>query len=223
MQATTAPAPALAPGTPTATTTTSDGKVIPLSVPQSETDVAALLSRRNDIRDEMNAASNRRRSIVNEIRSSPEGVARSGLEQRVALIDKGLLQMENELTNISNQLDAAPAELIPISRALNPNQEYDRGFDDGVGAGIGGSTVFLAALFGYLWLRRRRKRKKNPEQNRTADSPRLERVEQAVEAIAIEVERISEGQRFVTRLLSESPEGALVKNRIAQPAAASQQ
>ena len=32
---------------------------------------------------------------------------------------------------------------------------------------------------------------------------RLERIEQAVDAIAIEVERVSEGQRFVTRLFSE--------------------
>jgi hypothetical protein len=32
---------------------------------------------------------------------------------------------------------------------------------------------------------------------------RLARLEQAVEAIAIEVERISEGQRFTTKLLSE--------------------
>lgn len=32
---------------------------------------------------------------------------------------------------------------------------------------------------------------------------RLARIEQAVEAIAVEVERISEGQRFTTRLLSE--------------------
>jgi hypothetical protein len=31
----------------------------------------------------------------------------------------------------------------------------------------------------------------------------MERLEQGVEAIAIEVERISEGQRFVTKLLSE--------------------
>jgi hypothetical protein len=30
---------------------------------------------------------------------------------------------------------------------------------------------------------------------------RLERVEQAVESIAIEMERVSEGQRFVTKLL----------------------
>jgi hypothetical protein len=34
-----------------------------------------------------------------------------------------------------------------------------------------------------------------------ADRQRLERVEHAVEAIAVEVERISEGQRFTTRLL----------------------
>lgn len=37
---------------------------------------------------------------------------------------------------------------------------------------------------------------------------RLERIEQAVDAVALEVERISEGQRFTTKLLSEgkSPE-----------------
>ena len=34
-------------------------------------------------------------------------------------------------------------------------------------------------------------------------SARLERMEQAIEAIAVEVERISEGQRFTTKLLSE--------------------
>lgn len=32
---------------------------------------------------------------------------------------------------------------------------------------------------------------------------RLERMEQSLEAIALEVERISEGQRFTTKLLSE--------------------
>jgi hypothetical protein len=34
---------------------------------------------------------------------------------------------------------------------------------------------------------------------------RLERVSQAVEATAIEVERIGESQRFLTRLMSEQP------------------
>lgn len=38
---------------------------------------------------------------------------------------------------------------------------------------------------------------------------RLERIEQAVDAIAVEVERISEGQRFTTKLLSETRDKAL--------------
>jgi hypothetical protein len=36
-------------------------------------------------------------------------------------------------------------------------------------------------------------------------SPRLERLEQAMDAIAIEIERISEGQRFVTKVLLDRP------------------
>ena len=38
-------------------------------------------------------------------------------------------------------------------------------------------------------------------------SARLERMEQAIDTIAIEVERISEGQRFTTRLLAERTGG----------------
>ena len=47
------------------------------------------------------------------------------------------------------------------------------------------------------------------EELKRADRPllnaedRLARIEQAVDAIAVEVERISEGQRFTTKLLSE--------------------
>ena len=37
---------------------------------------------------------------------------------------------------------------------------------------------------------------------------RLERMEQAIDSVAIEVERISEGQRFTTKLLSERAGGA---------------
>ena len=39
---------------------------------------------------------------------------------------------------------------------------------------------------------------------------RLDRIERAVEAVAIEVERISEGQRFTTRLLSDRAASAIV-------------
>jgi hypothetical protein len=34
-------------------------------------------------------------------------------------------------------------------------------------------------------------------------APRLERIEQAIDAMAMEIERIAEGQRFVTKLLAD--------------------
>lgn len=67
------------------------------------------------------------------------------------------------------------------------------------------STVIIVAL-GVPIVRSMNRRKEleasrlpaDPEQGR-----RLERIEQAVEAMAVEIERISEGQRFVTKLLAE--------------------
>ena len=42
---------------------------------------------------------------------------------------------------------------------------------------------------------------------------RLDRIEQAVDAVAIEVERISEGQRFTTKLLSDRASEGLTPQR----------
>jgi len=41
------------------------------------------------------------------------------------------------------------------------------------------------------------------KQGLTTSDQRLARVEQAVESIAIEIERVSEGQRYVTKMLNE--------------------
>ena len=50
---------------------------------------------------------------------------------------------------------------------------------------------------------RREEAKGERESSPALSEARLARIEQAVEAIALEVERISEGQRFTTKLLSE--------------------
>lgn len=53
------------------------------------------------------------------------------------------------------------------------------------------------------------------KQSLASSAQRLERVEQAVESIATEIERVSEGQRYVTKLLNEraqpAPEGVQVR------------
>lgn len=70
------------------------------------------------------------------------------------------------------------------------------------------AIVAIFALAGVMlktWLTHR-ERMKGLSLTKPALAPtdeRLARLEQAVESIAIEVERISEGQRFVTKLMSE--------------------
>jgi hypothetical protein len=51
-------------------------------------------------------------------------------------------------------------------------------------------------------------RRSTPSQIPTEVSAQLSQLNQAVDAIALEVERISEGQRFTTRLLSEQRDAA---------------
>ena len=72
-------------------------------------------------------------------------------------------------------------------------------------------AIAIAIVFGITgwmlksWLSHQEKMKELSMTNQRLDSSdeRLVRVENAVESIAIEVERISEGQRYVTKLLNE--------------------
>jgi hypothetical protein len=74
------------------------------------------------------------------------------------------------------------------------------------------AVVFsIAAIMLKTWLSHRERMKglSITKQGSSPSDERLARVEQAVESIAIEVERIGEAQRFTTKLLSErAPEPA---------------
>jgi hypothetical protein len=66
-------------------------------------------------------------------------------------------------------------------------------------------VFFLAVLMpiSLAFARRiwRRSAKETPAAHSDMIAPRLERLEQAVDAVAIEIERIAEGQRFLTKVL----------------------
>ena len=74
------------------------------------------------------------------------------------------------------------------------------------------TTIVVIAL-GIPFIRALGKRWERSSQLPPPTSPditaRLERIEQAVEAVAIEVERIAEAQRFAAKLMAEQPKRAL--------------
>jgi hypothetical protein len=55
--------------------------------------------------------------------------------------------------------------------------------------------------------------KKDLPQLLANSTERFDRLERGMEAIAIEVERISEGQRFVTKMMSESRAPAIASEK----------
>ncbi|HTE46196.1 MAG TPA: hypothetical protein VK636_13175 [Gemmatimonadaceae bacterium] len=77
------------------------------------------------------------------------------------------------------------------------------------------TTIAVIAL-GIPLIRAISKRWDRPAQLPQTTSPdvtaRLERIEQAVEAVAIEVERIAESQRFAAKLMAEQQQRSLPRS-----------
>jgi hypothetical protein len=67
------------------------------------------------------------------------------------------------------------------------------------------AVTTIGVTFVRAWGRRLENPRRDRDESITPSdvAARLERMEQALDTIAIEIERISEGQRFTTKLLSE--------------------
>ncbi len=209
-------APVQSPRIPTSIVTTGpDGKTHTLPIPLTRADVRELTARRSAISDQLGNVSSRRTDLAKEISTTPDAASRVGLEDRLRLLDSRILQLETDLATTGQQLSAAPTGLLSETR--ESQSDPDEGFMDGVLAG--GFGVLGAASILFFFLRRRwRRRSRSLPQSTGVESARLERLENGMDAIAIEIERISEGQRFVTKLLSEAQPALDPKHRIAQPA-----
>jgi hypothetical protein len=65
------------------------------------------------------------------------------------------------------------------------------------------TAIVLVISIAAVTMKAIERRGVKPSRELTELGERLARIEQAMESVAIEVERISEGQRFTTRILSE--------------------
>ena len=173
------------PGTPAQT----------ITVPLSAGEVRELRARRSELLDQLQRAQNRRELVVRELPGS-DGANRAGLEQRLTQLDERILQLESEMAATERLVAASPGNVRTGSGSSG-------GDSDAWVAVPVLLIVFVAFPLVFAYARRIWKRTGAPRVN-PAENGRLERIEQAVEAIAVEVERVSEGQRFVTKLLSET-------------------
>jgi hypothetical protein len=170
-------------------------------------DIANLRARRSELSDQLESATGRRRSLAEQIRRA-DGVNKAGLESRLATLDQRIVRLEGELDEVGQQL-ASPQAAQYVAQTkppmtFGPQVRFSNVDPEPI---IICFILFVLSplalsISRLLWKRGSRMATQAPGM-RVESGERLERIEQGMDAIAIEVERVSEGQRFVTRLLSE--------------------
>jgi hypothetical protein len=164
--------------------------------------VANLRARRQEISNQIINVRDRRNEIAKRYEVAT-GANRSGLEQQLRILDQRLAQLEVDLAESGRVLTSSP--VLTTSTGVPDPQVL---FNLGSGQVTGISIVFIlfvlcpiAASFGrMLW--RKSTRAVMPPGWYDA-SQRLEHLEQAVDTIAVEIERVSEGQRYMTKLMTQ--------------------
>ena len=169
-------------------------------------DVANLRARRSELSDQLESATGRRRSLAEQARRA-DGVSKAGLEARIATLDQRIVRLEGELDEVGQQLASPQAATYGAQTRPPMNFEPPRFSNVDPEPIIICFILFvmspLALSISRLIWKRGSRVGTQPPALRADSSERLERIEQGMDASAIEVERVSEGQRFVTRLLSE--------------------
>ena len=157
--------------------------------------------------NQLQSANGRRNDLAQQLEDA-SGSSRAGIEKRIEQLDARIMTIEADIATNGRLLAMAPPNLLNFRETtsearqmgpfnLNPGQL--------TGITIVG-TIFVLfplaiAMARNIW--RRGSRHVPPPAVSQESMQRMERLEQAVDAIAIEVERVSEGQRFMTRLLTE--------------------
>jgi len=173
--------------------------VIPAGTPTSADEFRALQSKRGDLSDQLVSVQNRRNTLASQLKEADPS-ARTGIEARLRVLDDRLVFLENELAvtgqQISNtpmsvraQTQVAPRVMDQIGNNIIPVSAILSVFV------LGPLALAVARL---IWKRATRAPALPEDSNR-----KLEQLMQAVDTIAIEVERISESQRYLTKVVNE--------------------
>jgi hypothetical protein len=145
------------------------------------------------------------------------GADKAGLEQRLGVLDQRIARIEADIDEAGRQLSSTEAQKAGSTADPGRGSRTDRA--DVMTPVLVCFVLFVLAPIAISMARSIWKRGSGA--SRQAVSPenneRMVRMEQAIDSIAIEIERVSEGQRFVTRLLAEGKTPAQVGS--AQPVA----
>jgi hypothetical protein len=198
----TAAPPAVTTSVPEAISASLDGMVF--RMPTTQAELRAMRNMRDELSDQLQSAARRRENLAEDLDGTTASL-RPGLQARIDLLDKRILQIEQDIATTGALVARSRGQLPSTGRPDRGPFNEDRGFNPTAVGGL--FTLFVLAPIAIAMARRiwrRGGRSPADSQIERENADRLGRLEQSVDTIAVEVERISEGQRFVTKLLNDS-------------------
>jgi hypothetical protein len=165
----------------------------------------SLQAAQRGIERQLTVAVDRRQELVNQTKTATSSEL-PAISQQIAQADAVIAQEQAALATISARIRGL--QQTNTSIVVPPPR---RGLPIMTGRELTIVSVFftLAVLMpltiGLVVRLVRRPTRDEPRPSDPMLNARMERLEQGMDAIAIEIERISEGQRFVTRVLTERP------------------
>ncbi|MEP6835512.1 MAG: hypothetical protein ABJB74_19150 [Gemmatimonas sp.] len=207
-----APTPPVAPTLSASQAAASSNTLAPVATQSNVFTYSQLRARGDELSRQLRSATSRRDGLARDLRRASDQV-REGVQSqitelngRIVLLEKDIAQNGQSLATAKG-LEAAAGSLEDASSSQLGPASFMPSPDDMTAITIVFTLFVLCpialSLSRLIWKRASRIGMTAPV-SRESDM-RMERVEQAVDAIAVEVERISEGQRFVTQLMTQQP------------------
>lgn len=190
--------------------------------PTTRTELQALVQRRDELNDQINSLTQRTGQLMQErmnaSATNSDAVVKD-LTAQITELGARTRRLEGEKIGADDAIAAALGRglgtteggastiVIPPFVMGPPGLNDDRETIASITGGLLGMT--LLSVFLWRMATRRAERRLAKARVGAGEAEGVKELRHAIEAIAVEVERISEGQRFVTALLSEKAKPGL--------------
>lgn len=178
----------------------------PPAAPSGEQhELHALMAKRIELAQQLESLTDRREEVADQMQGA-EATARPGLVTRLQALDERIARIEQEILQADDAIASGVAAGIIVppleqTETIEPPEMplfSDQAMTFMVGEAL--AFVLLGIILYQLGWRRAKARfaREAPD-----ESGRIDQLQNSVDAIAVEIERISEGQRYVSKVLHE--------------------
>jgi chaperonin cofactor prefoldin len=182
-------------------------------VPRTPEQLEALGNKRSELKHQLESVTDRREELADQLEDA-DPAARPGLEAGIQMLDERSARLEREILQADDAIAVAVAGGVGQAPGEEEETTEEPVSDDVVSKEVLANAMLaeavafvLVGVFFYRWVLRRARDRF--ARGGADDSKRLDQLQNSVDAIAIEVERISEGQRYVTKALNEGVQPAV--------------